>query len=579
MKNLNTILIVAISLFFALCVLLPNHNQPWLSFYQEASAFACLICFTYILLHNMRSTFKVSAGSTVLFFLTLIPASQFFLNYLDFQSLFFQIIYVAGFSLALAVGVQMSSSLSAKVILCRGLAVAILALAVISVWLALRQWLMLPGSYLVVDMKPGARAYANFGQPNHLATFLCVALAGLVYIFEQKIIGKYSAALLAVFILFGVALTQSRTPWLGFVCAFVWWAWQYRKGVVTLSLRTTISWIALFALLVWLLPTINEFLYLSGESVAERFEKAERLTIWTQMLLAVKSGGVWGYGWGQVGAAQLHVALDYPIGMRMDNSHNILIDLLVWNGPIIGSILIVIAALWLLRLAACAKTLESSFALLFSGFILVHGMVEYPLEYAYFLLPLGVMLGVAESEAFNGIAINSKVARWFLGVSGVAGVVLLSCIWIEYQKIETGFQQMRFDRANIGRPKPWPEDSGVVLLTQLDARLRAAYIDINSSITEDEADNLCRVAYSEPYPLELYRCGLAKGYGGDAEGAAREFLIIESLHRQRSFMWAYTELQKEARQFPELFKVVSEIDRIRPTIKLQYQPDVLRDVR
>lgn len=436
---------------------------------------------------------------------------------------------------------------------------------------------MLSGNFLVVDMKSEGRPFANFGQPNHLATFLCLALSGLIYIFEQKLIGRLVTTLCAVFILFGIALTQSRTPWLGIACAFIWWAWQYRQKIVTLSPVNLLLWSGVFILFVLLLPMVNELLYLGGDSVSERAEKTERLKIWAQLFLAIKEGHLWrGYGWGQVSAAQLHVVLDYPIGIRIGNSHSILLDLLIWNGPIIGLILIAFLFLWLFRLAVHAKTLESSFALLFSGFILVHGAVEYPLEYAYFLLPLGIMLGVAESEAFKGFGVDSKVAKWFLVVCGSIGILLLFQVWVEYQKVETGFQQMRYDRANIGRPRPWPEDSAIVLLTQLDARLRAAYVDIDSSITDDEIDNLCGVAHREPYPLELYRCGLAKAYRGDAKGAAREFLIIESLHRQRSFMWAYSELKNKSKQSTELKSVLDEIDRVRPTIKLQYRPDILR---
>lgn len=570
-KTLNFILAAVI--FLTLSILLPNHTQPWLSFYQESGIFACLICCSFALLSEKRyTTFKLSSGAIGLLALVLIPIGQYFFGLIDFESSFLSVLFVAGFSFAIALGFQVSSIPALKVALCQSLAVVLLLLAVISVWIALRQWLMLPGSYLVVEMRPGARAFANFGQPNHLATFLCMALAGLIYIVEQKLLGRLSATFLALLILFGVALTQSRTPWLGFFCGLIWWIWQYRKGVVSLSPYIMTLWLAVFALMVILLPSINELLSLEGASVGERFEKAERLTIWTQLLLAIKAGNFWGYGWGQVAAAQLQVALDYPIGMRIDNSHNILLDLLIWNGPVLGSIIILVALLWLLRLAMRAKTVESSFALLFSGFILVHGMVEYPLEYAYFLLPLGLMLGIAEADAFAGTPVNGRVAKLLLGGAGLLGVIMLSCVWIEYRKIEAGFQQMRFDRANIGRPKPWPEESSIILLTQLDARLRAAYIDITGLISDEDMNQLCHVAHHTPYPLELYRCGLAKGFRGDTQGAARELLIIESLHRQRSFMWAYTELQKEAKKTPALLNVLAEINQIRPTIKLQYQP-------
>lgn len=62
--------------------------------------------------------------------------------------------------------------------------------------------------------------------------------------------------------------------------------------------------------------------------------------MWHQMLLAIKEQPLLGYGWNQVGVAQLSVYLDYPTTEWTEHSHNILLDLLIWNGIPLGILII-----------------------------------------------------------------------------------------------------------------------------------------------------------------------------------------------------------------------------------------------
>lgn len=134
--------------------------------------------------------------------------------------------------------------------------------AVVSVYIALNQWLKLPGSIWMADLSPGARPFANLAQPNNLATLLCLGLAGVIYMFETRRLGVWVSSGLAIFLFFGLALTQSRTPWVGAVCAIVWWAWKGREVVLRLALITVIGWLAVYALMVLSFSYLSDALYL-----------------------------------------------------------------------------------------------------------------------------------------------------------------------------------------------------------------------------------------------------------------------------------------------------------------------------
>lgn len=100
------------------------------------------------------------------------------------------------------------------------LAGALTIAALISVWLALYQWTLQPSNIWIADLPPNARPFANLAQPNQLATLLSMGLAAVLFFYEKHTLHRISSSLLALLLLFGIALTQSRTPWL--MAIFLW---------------------------------------------------------------------------------------------------------------------------------------------------------------------------------------------------------------------------------------------------------------------------------------------------------------------------------------------------------------------
>lgn len=165
--------------------------------------------------------------------------------------------------------------------------------------IAICQWLTIdayiPG---MVDMKRAARPYANFAQPNNMATFL----AGL-YLYEKKKLNNLILAVCTLVIVFAVALSQSRTSWVVCVCILIYGAWQQYRGLITLKWYYTIAWLAIFVLSVFSLPFLTQLIVRGTDAnlvrtkdvVARATGDMSRLAICNQMLHAISDQPWLGY--------------------------------------------------------------------------------------------------------------------------------------------------------------------------------------------------------------------------------------------------------------------------------------------
>lgn len=515
--------------------LVPNHYAPWSTAYNDFSVFiACAFFGSYIFFRSVN----VAVGASSIFFLlcALIPLFQFASGVIFFAGdallatfylLAFSAVLVLGRSFAVSPLKRQAHSL---------LACCIIIAAVLSVWLALMQWLTLPGSIWVADLNPGGRPFANLAQPNNLATLFCLGLASLIYLYETRRVGVWVGGALALFLLFAIALTQSRTPWVGVVGALLWWAWKGRELDLRLSLSAFVGWLVLYALLVVGLPYIAEALYLSPVDLAEHALAAHRWELWQQLGLALAQGPLWGYGWNQVSVAQVAVALDLPLTLMTEHSHNIVLDLLLWNGPLLGGLIVALLAVWLVRLGLRARSRESVFALLAVGFVLVHGLLEYPLEYVFFLLPVGFLLGMVEGEQQErGLFV---LPRWLFAGCLLASLVMIVWVWREYRVIEEDYRLMRFETARIGTLKSEHAAPDVVLLTQLRELIRFARTEATPDMSEEQLEWMRKVAHRYPYPPSMFRYASALSLNGRASLAEQELLGLRALHGEDHYQQA-----------------------------------------
>jgi O-antigen ligase len=404
-----------------------------------------------------------------------------------------------------------------------------------------------PLSLYVASLRPGRAAYGNLAQPNLLADLLMLGLAGLLFLFERRRLGAAVALLVAVLLTACIAMTQSRAVLLLFAVALGWHL-AYRRR---LALRTpwwvvaslAALWVGLF--LAW--PSVLGALDISvGAQIADRVRPGPRTVLYQQLWDAIWLRPWLGYGWNQVSVAQIAVAADYPDSRLVEHSHDIFLDLALWNGVPLALLIVGLAGAWLVRAARRVDTnLRAGFALLVVLLLLTHSVVEFPLEFLYFLVPFSMALGILAGETGRPSTLRLPRAA---GVGAIAGFVALVA-WgaVDYWRMEEAHRDMRFVVARFGAPMPAqapPELS--TQFTQLSAFHRFALTTPRAGMSPDELEWMRKVAHRYGYAPSLYRYALAQALNGDLAGARLTMLQLRQLHGDQRYLEGNVDLERLA---------------------------------
>lgn len=490
--------------------LLPNHYMPWTAFHTDA--WGAIVFLAAAVVVALRSSGPlVWHGSAVLVAVALcIPALQYWSGLLFFAGqMWIVTTYLLGLVLAMLVGQRWEQAKPGQ--LADGLFLAIGIASIVSVNLQLQTWLGLidTGMFDIWSMGlSGARPYANLGQPNQLGTLLIWGLLACMWAFQTRRIGVWGAVLMAVFLLVGIALTQSRTAWLGltFLAACSWWwrrLWRVR----------VLPWVVMgLFVFFWvchpLLHMLRELLQLGAES--EYFRQGPqgdlRFVAWRLLASAALEHPWLGYGWSSIARAQLEVAQDFPaLAPTFGYSHNLFLDLVLWLGVPLGLFVSFALVAWFGKTTLQVKTAQNALLVMCLGVVGIHAMLEFPLAYAYFLLPAGAIAGALNNSSGGR---TWATPRWTLFSIWLLAAALLGAVVRDYFRIESSFREVQFEVARIGTlPVGAPPD--VWLLTQLSENINFMRYEVKEGMTTQELDALADIATAYPSGGRSYK--VAKG--------------------------------------------------------------------
>lgn len=497
-------LYLVIFLLGCLAYVLPNRYYPWLSAYHEFSIYLLFLVAFLILIIN-KNKIMIDRYITLVFFIALIPLVQYFFGKVYFfGDAVIAAIYIFSFACSILLGFNLTKKDNKKQTLMFISWIFIFS-SLLSSYMMLKQWLLLTnGGIWIIDI-PHNRPFANFAQPNNCATFLILSLLAVLYLFEKKQINYIASTSLACLLLLCLALTQSRSVWVYAICFVVWWYWKYNPLNTRLKKNSIWYFLGIFASFTYVLPIASHYLGLIGiNNVVERTTSGfTRLSMWHQLILALKQEPIWGYGWNQVSVAQISIFSSYPTTEWTEHSHNVLLDLLIWNGIPIGTLIIVFFAYWLFKLGQLAYTVENFIALAMIGAVISHGMLEFPLEYATFLLPVGFLIGYVyvDSSFQNVINLSKKKIIIFYGCASV----LYGTIFYEYVKIEQDTRLIRAEILNIGKTHVTQAAPNLLLMTQLSERIRYIRTAPEKNMSKEELLWMKKVTYRYATPNNLYK--------------------------------------------------------------------------
>jgi O-antigen ligase len=554
----------AITLFFASTMfiwswLMPNHTSPWVAFHAEAvMVMACGLGLLGELLRKPAPVIKVSRLMLASLVVVCIPVVQFSLGLIFFAGdvwilcagiLLFLAAQIFGQLLTQRLDVGLFFETFVSLLIAAGLA---------SVGVQLYQWLELTGlGIFAIDLAPLHAPYANLAQANHLASLLFWGLISMLFLYERRRLGCVGLVLGVLFFEWGLVMTASRTVWLN-MAVLVCMLWLLRRR---LNLRMGLpimlaSLVVSFSVWVYSWPLLNEVLMLNpGRSLQAMVDAAgPRPLIWRTMLDAISQQPWFGYGWNQGLAVYHQVAESHPASGRLfANAHNLVLDLMVWNGVLLGFLLFGYILWWLFTRYRQIKTVPQAYLWLAIVVIFAHAMLEYPLSYMYFLIPVGLMVGALDASSPRSPIIYFY--HKYMMCATVAIFSLVGIIGYEYLKVEENTRILQWEVAKIGSDKIESVAPELTLLTHWQSYLRVARIEAHSGMSPEELQSMAQVVKRFPYIAPIYELALAYGLNQQPKSARDTLAWLCHLQTERVCSKKLRDWQSAVQAHPELAEV------------------------
>ena len=520
---------------FALALpwLVPTHAQPWTGFHADAAMALVVAALALLVLSARRDCWQVPRIALVFAALAAVPVVQWMTGLVFFAGdAVLASAYLLALSLSIVFGVGLHSieaDRPATVVLGSfGLAGALSLLLALNQWLQLDLW-----TEFALSVPAGARVTANVAQPNKLATLFAWGLVALWWLRQQQRLRPGFAIAGALLLLFGIVMTRSRVGALE-VLLILGVAltqrdarcspkhWLAYAGLAASFFLLTAAWAPLNAALELLPP----------EGVAQRMQPGTRLLHWALVLDAISQRPLAGWGWQQVVVAQSALAGSHPAsGEVITYSHNLILDLMAWNGLPLGAAVVLVLVVWFVSRWRRVASDTSRALMLALSVLILHAMLELPHGYATALLPAGLMMGAVEASVARstGSAAPLILPRWMVALMLGGLLIALAIIVRDYLRIEQAWTAERMRLARIGSAVPslLPD---APTMDHLLASLKLGRTVPRAGMTESELRFIEQTAHRFPGAGNLLLLAQSQSLNGYTEQADRTIALICSTH-------------------------------------------------
>ncbi len=534
------LLLLLASVFISLAWLLPIHYRPWVTYTGELFAFLSLFVLAAIYL---KDQIKLPIISFPLLLLAVIPLVQYGAGELFFfDKALICSLFVLGFWLSTVVGYNLSSEKTDRESIFTGLSYVFLMAGTATGVIAICQWLTLdayiPG---MVDMQRAVRPYANFAQPNNMATFLLMSLLACLYLYETKKVQTKWLVPAAFIMLVSVALSQSRTSWVACVFILVYLAYQQFKGYIHIKWYFLAAWLGVFIGLVLILPVMGSYLtqlldiQIKAVDVARRATgDMSRLAIWQQMLHAIADRPWFGYGWNQTSVAYTLVSDHFQGPVWVRSAHNFILDFILWNGVIIGLPFLAYFGYWGYQLNKRVNSVESVIGILMVGAVLIHAMLEFPQYYAYFLLPVGFIIGLVQSQQADTkiLTLSPNYMRVAYGLFFLLLILIVRDYSVMVPKLN---QTLRYEKV----PEKITNQDQVYLLEEFNRRIEWIRMNPYSKVSAQQLEEIREMVLNYPTSYDLLKYAKILAFNGYEQEARHQLWLLKKL---RKVDWDYASL-------------------------------------
>ena len=532
--SMKTILYILSAILLLLAWLLPIHTTPWTTFGSELLSVMSALALLSAFIHK---DLKIPRPQMVALPILLIPFVQFgFGQIIYFSNALLCTAYIALFWLMVIIGYNLAiGEKGQREQVFKVFCVLVFTGAILSSIIAISQWLGVNG-YLrpFSNVLIGNRPYANFAQPNNLATFICMGVFAILYLYEKKILPSLVLAPSTFIFLLTIALTQSRTAWVVCIFTLIYLTIKQFGQAKRFGFPKLLAWVGVFIIIIAWLPILNQFIasatdhqVMQTSSVVERATSGYlRLDMWNQALIAIGQHPWFGYGWNQTGMAQIAAFDSFPSHEWYKTAHNVILDLLIWNGIPIGGLIIIYVVFWLSWLNKGVKEPVSIAASLMVCAILIHALLEYPIHYAYFLLPLGFLLGLIQAQYPRLPTVNLKSSVIVTVI--IIGVLLVGAIYRDY--IIYRQQSVFVSKKTLTTSQQQVMNQEIYILTQFKERVWWIGLNPYTKMSEQKLQYLGRMVANLASAYDINKYAQVLAFNGKKAEAEHQLWILKTLH-------------------------------------------------
>jgi O-antigen ligase len=292
------------------------------------------------------------------------------------------------------------------------------------------------------------RAVGNLRQPNHLSTLLLWSAVAVVPLFEAaptsplRRVARAALAVVYAGLLFGVVLSGSRTGLVGVGVLALWGATDKRLSGAARGLLVAAPLVCLgsWVLLEWWSASHHTAALGVATRLGSEDISASRFAIWRDTFWLIAHHPWLGVGFGEFNFAWSLTPFPQRPTAFFDHTHNLPLHLAVELGVPLALLLLALLGwgLWqAFRRSAAAQGAPGAArraAFVMVLLMAVHSQLEYPLWYAYFLLPTAFAWGLCLGRPQGVDAAHARSGRWLLASGAAMVVAAVAMVW-DYSRV------------------------------------------------------------------------------------------------------------------------------------------------
>ena len=273
------------------------------------------------------------------------------------------------------------------------------------------------GNWIAASAVPG-RASGNLRQPNHLSSLLLWSAVAVVWLVEAGRMRRDVAALMGSLFMLGLVLSASRTGTLGVLVLALWGALdrQRPRAVRVLLLLAPVAYALCWGAVTAWAHESHQVFGGAARLTADGDISSSRFGIWANTLSLIAMHPWLGVGFGEFNFAWSLTPFPHRPTAFFDHTHNLPLQFAVELGlPLALAVLGLLAfALWRAwtgsRDAATPDAPMRRAAFMMVFMMVLHSQLEYPLWYAYFLLPAAFAFGLCLGDVRRPSAAPARSA-------------------------------------------------------------------------------------------------------------------------------------------------------------------------